>query len=261
MDIKLDKQFIEEIKQFETIYCLVSGGYHSTASALLLKDYGFENVVLVHNKTFLEMRSSIKTMQQLQDITKYPYIETEPELKGETVWEIMKRSFQKIPEVREDIINKKYNRKKFECCTKLKKNPGDKFFKNVRTEKMRIQDNFISFDYVVIDSSCPYESNRRSYYAMDLRNRNTYLRFLKKRKFWKAYPFRDAFSEKGFLSYLKSKGFHKIKHSGCVICPILICFKIYNERYYNTLKAMARAGLPCFQKTIMDFINEKQIEV
>ena len=242
MDIKLDKQFIEEIKQFETIYCLISGGYHSTASALLLKDNGFENVILIHNKTYLESRSSKETMKKLQKLTKYSYIETEPDLKGETVWEIMKRSFQKIPEVIEDIQNKRYDRKKFECCTKLKKNSGDKFFAG--------EENF-----VVVDSSCPYESNRRSYYAMDLRNRNSYLRFLKKRKFWKAYPFRDAFSEKDFLPYLKSNGFPKIKHSGCVICPILIVFKIYNERYYNSLKAMARAGMPCFQKTMMDFME------
>lgn len=255
MDIKLDKQFIEEIKQFETIYCLASGGYHSTASALLLKDHRFENVILLHNKTYLESRSSKETMKKLQKLTRYSYIETEPDLKGETVWEIMKRSFQKIPEVMEDIKNKKYNRKKFECCTKLKKDSGDIFLKNVRTEKMLIRDNHISFDFVVIDSSCPYESNRRSYYAMDLRNRNIYLRFLKKRKFWKAYPFRDVFSEKDFLPYLKSKGFHKIKHSGCVICPILIVFKIYNERYYNSLKAMARAGMPCFQKTMIDFME------
>ena len=253
--MKLSEQFIEEIKEFETNYCLVSGGHHSTASALLLKDHGFENVILLHNKTFLEMKSSTQTMQLLQEKTKDPYIETEPDLNGETVWDIMKRSLQKIPEVLEDIKNKKYNRRKFECCDKLKKESGDIFLKTIRTEKMLIRDNHISFDFVVIDSSCPYESNRRSFYATDLRNRNTYLRFLKKRKFWKAYPFRDVFSEKDFLPYLRSKEFNKIKHSGCVICPILICFKIYNERYYNTLKAMARAGMPCFQKTIMDYME------
>ena len=240
--MKLPKQFITEIKQFERIYCLVSGGYHSTASALLLKDHGFENVILVHNRTYLESSSSKETMKKLQKLTKYSYIETKPDLNGETVWDVMKRSFQKIPEVIEDIKNNRYDRKKFECCTKLKKNSSDKFFAG--------EENF-----VVIDSSCPYESNRRSYYAMDLRNRNTYLRLLKKRKFWKTYPFRDVFSEKDFLPYLKNKGFHKIKHSGCVICPILICFKMYNERYYNTLRAMARAGMPCFQKIITDFME------
>ncbi len=242
MSLKLLTQFIEEIKHFEKIYCLVSGGYHSTASALLLKDNGFENVILVHNKTYLESRSSKETMKKLQKLTKYPYIETEPDLKGETVWEIMKRSFQKVSEVMEDRRNKKYDRKKFECCTKLKKDSSDKFFAE--------EENF-----VVIDSSCPYESNRRSFYARDLRNRNIYLRFLKKRKFWKAYPFRDVYAEKYFLPYLKSKGFHKVKHSGCVICPILIVWEIYNENYYNSLKAMERAGLPSFQKTMMDFME------
>jgi rhodanese-related sulfurtransferase len=51
--MRLTKQFIEEIKPFKTIYCLVSGGYHSTAAALLLKEHGFENVILTHNKTYL----------------------------------------------------------------------------------------------------------------------------------------------------------------------------------------------------------------
>lgn len=242
MDIKLEKQFIEEISQFETIYCLVSGGYHSTASALLLKDNDFENVILVHNKTFLEMRSSVKTMQKLQDITKYPYIEIEPDLKGETVWEIMKRSLQKIPEVREDIRNKKYDRSKFECCRKLKKAPGYKFF---RTKK----------NSVIIDSQCPFESNQRNHRLREIREKDTWIREMKK-GYIKAYPFRDFFSAKPFLPYLKNKGFSKIKHSGCVICPILIVFKMYKEeRYYNTLKAMARAGLPCFEKTIMDFLG------
>jgi len=240
--MKLEKQFIEQISPFETIYCLVSGGYHSTTSALLLHDYGFKNVILVHNKTFLEMKSSIKTMEQIQEITKYPYIEIEPSfLEGETVWNVMKRSLQKIPEVREDIKNKRYDRNKFECCRKLKKSPGHRFF--------REQENSI-----VIDSQCPYESNQRDYRLREIRNKNTYIREMKK-GYVKAYPFRDFHSEKPFLPYLRSKGFSRIKHSGCVICPILIVFKMYKEeRYYNTLKAMARAGLPCFEKTMEDFL-------
>ena len=239
--LKLEKLFIEEIKGFETIYCLISGGYHSTTSALLLHDYGFRNIVLVHNKTFLEMKSSIRTMQKIQNITKYPYIEIIPDLKGDSVWDIMRKSLQKIPEVREDIKNKKYDRSKFECCRKLKKSPGYKFF--------RTKENSI-----VIDSQCPYESNQRNYRLREIRNDNTYLREMKK-GYVKAYPFRDFYSEKPFLPYLRRKGFSKIKHSGCIICPILIVFKMYKEeRYYNTLKAMARAGLPCFEKTMENFI-------
>ena len=69
-----------------------------------------------------------------------------------------------------------------------------------------------------------------------------------------AYPFRDIYSDKPFSNYLQSKGFKKITHSGCVICPILIAFNMYKtQQYYNSLKAMARAGMPCFQKTIQDF--------
>lgn len=188
------------------------------------------------------MESSLNTIKNLVEITNYPLINIWPNLDGENIWDIMKRSFQRIPKVLEDIKKKRYDRKEFECCTKLKKNPGDNFF--------HLQQNF-----VVIDSSCPYESNRRGYYAYEIRKKNTFLRYLKKRKFWKAYPWRDILSEKQFLPYLNftKKYIPKIKHSGCVICPILIVFRIYNDRYYKSLKAMARAGLPCFQKTIMDF--------
>ena len=247
MPVEISTKFIEEIKRFDTIYCLVSGGYHSTTAALLLWYYGFKNVILVHNKTYLEMKSSIKTMKKLVELTGYEYIETKPDLKGESVWDIMRRSFMKIPEVREDIKNKRYDRKKFECCDKLKKNSSDIFFKD-------------QGDFVVIDSSCPYESNRRRYYANELKKKDTYLRYLIKRKFVKAYPFRDHYSEKPFLPYLRSKGFTEIKHSGCVICPILIAFNMYDiERYYSSSKAAVRAGLPCFQKNNGGFYRWKLI--
>ena len=57
--MKFTEQFLKEISEFVSIYCLVSGGYHSTTAALLLKDYGFSNVYLVHNRTYLEMKSSL----------------------------------------------------------------------------------------------------------------------------------------------------------------------------------------------------------
>lgn len=243
--MKLSEQFIGEISQFDTIYCLVSGGYHSTASALLLKDNGFENVILLHNKTFLEMKSSINTISLLQQITYYEYFETTPNLKNETVWDIMKRSLQRIPEVIEDIKKDKtkYDRSKFECCRKLKKTPGKKYYQT------------LPLGSVVLSSICPFESSNRNRRLTELKRQNTFLRWHKTNNITYAYPFRDQRSEKPFLPYLRTKGFSKIEHSGCVICPILICFKIYNKRYYNTLKAMARAGMPCFQKTILDFLE------
>ena len=246
--MKLSEQFIEEISQFETIYCLTSGGWHSTASGLLLKDYGFENVILLHNNTHLEMKSSKKTMKELQKITQYKYIEIEPDLKGKTVWDIMKEAFQKIPEIREDVENGKYDRTKIPCCNLLKKYPSRKFYKSIPDN----QGNF-----VIISSICPFEKLNRASHLKELRGKNTFLRFHKKAGgFWFAYPFRDYFSEKEFLPYLRNKGFNNIKHSACVICPLAIVFRNYKSpQYYLSLKAMARAGMPCFQKTIMDFME------
>lgn len=248
--LELNYQFINEIEGFETIYCLISGGYHSTAAALLLKEYRFDNVKLVHNKTFLELKSSIATMNKIREITKFEYLETTPDLKGETVWDILKRSFLRIPEVREDIKNKRYDRSKFECCNKLKKFPAKKFYRKIR----KVPDGE---KFVIISSICPYESRYRNMHLHELREKNTFIRLHKKAgSIWFGYPFRDGRSEKPFKDYLFSKGFRKIQHSGCAICPIIIAFRMYDtSQYYASSKAAIRAGLPCFQKTMEEFCH------
>lgn len=248
--MKLDPKFIEEISQFETRYCLMSYGYHSTTSALQLKEHEIENVILVHNKTYLEPKHTIKTRKRVLELTNYKCIDTEPDLGNETIWELMKRSLAKIPEAMKVIEadkrrkEKKYHKHIFPCCKILKEDPGDKFFNNLKG------------NFVVIDSQCPYEGKHRRIRLQQIRNQNTFIRFLKSRGYYKAYPFRDSFKESDFRAYLINKGFSWIKHTGCVICPVLIAHRIYKEeRYYNTLKAMAKANLPCFQKTMEDFIK------
>ncbi|MFX0132079.1 MAG: hypothetical protein ACFFDN_00405 [Candidatus Hodarchaeota archaeon] len=255
--MKLDPKFIEEIRRFEKIYCLISGGYHSTTSALLLKDYGFKNVILIHNKTHLESKSCKNTMKKVIEITGYKYIETQLDLNGETIWDIIKRSFQKIPEARRKLDEWNREKKKFknmgqlksifECCDKLKKKPAKKFYNSINKEKS-----------IVITSLAPYEGTNRRLRMVTLRKKQTYIDCIKSfGNVWHGYPFRDEFHEAKFREYLFSKGFSEIQHTGCVICPILILFNHYDSHdYYNSLKAMARAGLPCFQKTIEDFIKK-----
>ena len=147
--MKFDKKFIEELNQFEDIYCLISGGYHSTTSALLLKDSGFKNVTLLHNNTNLEMRTSLKTIDKVIEITGFEFIQVIPHLKG-TIWDLMKECFKKIPEVREDIKNGRYDRTKFKCCYELKKKPIKHFYNSLDKSKS-----------VVINSLCPFESRIR----------------------------------------------------------------------------------------------------
>ncbi|KKN76352.1 hypothetical protein LCGC14_0372040 [marine sediment metagenome] len=253
MTVELSTKFIEEIKRFDIIYCLISGGYHSTTAALLLWYYGFTNVKLVHNKTFLELKSSLDTMKKLLAITKFEYLETTPNLKKENVWDILRRSFLRIPEVREDIKNKKYDRSKFECCNKLKKFPAKKFYRKIR----KVPDGEEIKSFIIISSICPYESRFRNMHLHELRQKDTFLRLHKKAgDIWFGYPFRDARSVKPFREYLFSKDFKEIKHSGCTACPIIIAFRMYDTaQYYLSSKAAVRAGLPCFQKTMEDFID------
>jgi hypothetical protein len=242
--LKLPKQFLDEISRFDKIYCLISGGWHSTAAALLLYEEGL-TCVLVHNSTKLEIPSCRKTMQALVRFTGWEYIETDPILpEGQTVMDIMRDSIKMIPEVMEDIKNKKYDRSKFKCCHYLKKLPGRIMYKTIDRGNS-----------VVISGMTPYESNNRRFRMKELRDQNIYLRYHKKNGgVFHAYPFRDCYRADVFDEYLKDRGWD-VSHSGCIVCPILVCFDIYkgadNERYRRTA-ALVKKITPMELQTFID---------
>jgi len=219
--MKFTECFLEEINKFTSIYCLISGGYHSTTSALLLKDYGFSNVYLVHNRTYLEMKSSLDLIQKIIYLTDYPYILVEPNLK-ERIGKIYKDSLNMIPEIIEYYKqNKKNIRDLIPCCRKLKKNPARRFY----TKEIDKQNS------VIISSLLPHESFNRNWRLKELRNNNTYIRLHRNAGYvYHAYPFRDYYSDNPFHKYLLSKGIIA-EHSGCVKCPLIEAYLIYkNEK-------------------------------
>lgn len=230
--MKFPKQFIDEISQFENIYCLITGGFNSSTSAFLLKDYGFKNVILLNNKTYLEEPIPLKTMYMVSELTGYPLIRTEPNLK-ERPGKILAESFEqwRVEAAVEDMKNiRNTYRDKIPCCRKLKKTPGKKWFKENKLHFCRD---------VVISSICPYEggalSNRWAR-CKELRVWNTFLRFHSKMGgVWYAYPYRDFTKkrhEQEFYYYLRDKGIMP-EHSGCNICPIRVIRMVKRNEYYD----------------------------
>ena len=202
--------------------------------------------VLVHNSTKLELPSCRKTMTELIDYTGFEYIETDPALpEGKTVMDIIKESIAKIPEVMEDIKNGYYDRTKFKCCYYLKKKPSHIMYRSIDKGNS-----------VVISGIAPYESSNRGIWLSELRNKNTFIRYHKKHGgVFHMYPFRDRYYVKDFKEYLDDHGWSDVKHSGCIVCPILVCFDIYkgenNERYRRTA-ALVKKITPMELQTFID---------
>ena len=221
--LSLPGKFLDEISNFKTIYCLISGGYHSSSAALLLYDYSFSNVCLLHNRTYLEQKNSLNLIQDIIYRTDYSYIQTEPNLKGKRVGQIFKESLDKVDLIVDCFMKNKRNYRDFvPCCKKLKKGPARKFYTREINKK----------NDVVISSLCPHESKNRNFWLTELRNKNTFIRLHKKfGNVYHAYPFRDLYSDRPFHEYLITKGIMP-EHSGCVMCPINIAY----DKWKNLLK-------------------------
>ena len=221
--MKLPKQFIEEISQFETIYCQVSGGVHTSAIAYKLYDLGFENVSLIHNQTYLEYPECLEIIQKIIYDTDYSYNVIPPNLKGRRISDIMKESFLAIPNIIEGlktgVIRTDNVRDYITCCKLLKKTSSRKWYtKNINKETS-----------VIIMAICPYESKNRKRHLTELRKEGTFLRLHNRHgNVWHGYPFRDAYNEYPFYKYLQNKGIMPI-HSGCQICPMRIIFDMAYE--------------------------------
>ncbi len=143
----------------------------------------------------------------------------------------MKQSFRNIGLARNDIEN---YRKYFSCC---------KILKNTRKQKWN--NDYLLDDNIIISSITPYESRNRQLRLLELKIRNTYVRFHKEQNVFKAYPYRDLIIgnrrySRNFYDILFEKILHKygmnIKHSGCRICPIRILFPDMLEKNDCSIK-------------------------
>lgn len=225
--------FLDEIKEYDMIYCLISGGYHSTSTALLLNDYGFKNVSLVHNRTYLESKFALNLIQDVIYKTNYSYNLIEPDLRGKRIGDILKESLNQVDKIIECFKNDLQNYRAFiPCCKILKKKPSRKWFtKNIDKKNS-----------IVISSLCPFESTNRNYRLKQLREEKTYIRLHNRMgKVWYAYPWRDMWSDRSFHNYLLTKGIMP-EHSGCIMCPIQIAYRKWKKDRKNTLSSKNKGG-------------------
>lgn len=216
--IFLSGQFLKEISTFDNIYIEVSGGYHSTITAILFYELDYKNIGLVHNDTKLQYSECLDNIQKLIFITDYSLIFKEPIMKKKMSI-IMKESFQNIDKAK---LHLKNYRDYFTCCRILKQKRNHKW-----------NNDFLLDNSIIISSLMPYESYNRQMRLFQLKKQNTYIRFHKNQNIFKGYPYRDLlygnriFSRKYFDNLFEFKLYQynfNIKHSGCRICPIRILF-------------------------------------
>lgn len=217
--IELPKQFLNEISIFENIYIELSGGYHSSITAILFYELGYKNIGLIHNDTKLQYLECLENIQKIVYLTDYSLIFKHPSFKNKTMSMIMKESFQNIEKAKLHLRN---YRDYFSCCKLLK-----------QTRNYKWNNDYLLDNSIIISSLAPFESYNRQMRLYQLKNNNTYIRFHKKQNITKGYPYRDLLNgnRKSSRFYynnlfgIKLNEYNlNLKHSGCRICPIRILF-------------------------------------
>lgn len=228
----IPNKFYQELSagKFDNIYIELSGGYHSSYTALNFFKKGYK-CFLIFNETYLEYQETKENIQKIIKITDYPINVIKPNLKPyKNIHDLMKASFEGIEKAKKTKDYRDY----FPCCKKLKKQPA----------KNWISKNLLD-NSVVISSLTPYESFQRQMRLLELKKQNTYFRNHKTKGCIVGYPFRDLLYsnrkytrkiiEPIFEAYLLKFNLN-IKHSGCKICPIRIINPIMLEKNDCSIK-------------------------
>lgn len=234
----LPKKFYDEIEHFDNKVVLVSGGRDSSAIALDFFDSEIFFFAL-HNNTGLRMPGSKKSIEKILlyaweyvldyfEISSKEYLEWRDD--GKTVRSVLDDAFSNVDKIFSNMENKgRYDRNLLKCCDLLKKYPFNWFLRN--------QDYFNKDDTVIISGISPGESQQRRLRLAELRNRDTYLREYKHNGFTYGYPLRDEGTTKLVDAILLKHGFEDVSGSGCVLCPVLLLFRMFDKdpiRYAKT---------------------------
>lgn len=244
------------LKNFEKIFVLVSGGIDST--------YLYEKLKKSYSKRVYPVNcfNPYEQSKTLSLIAKDPnFIQIKPGKKFNYA-NILKESFLKIPEAMKLRKAGKYNKKVFPCCYHIK----HKAFLNDK--------QFLEENTVVISGIKHGDGTQRRIWLTQMRNgtnvnnmnenKPTFFHRHKKGQLY-CYPFRDYFKREIpeiCIRRLRKK-YPDLNHSGCKICPVLVVFELKNEkeRYLRSIAFASKLGV-LEQKRITSFtkINKTKTE-
>lgn len=218
----------EDLNKFSKIYILVSGGFDSTYLFEKLKKKYSEKVYAVNCFNPYEWN---ETLKQIEIQEKKRFIKILPK----DYKDIIRKSFLMLPYAYKlQQEGKYYGKKIFPCCRILK----HKEFK---------RDNRFKEPNTVVVSGIKWgDSKQRRIFLSQLHNKNTFFHRNKDGILY-YYPFRD-FPHYELTEKMKNKLYKKypnISHSGCILCPILVLFNLYNEgeRYEKSLNYAEKLGV------------------
>lgn len=217
----------QDLNQFQTIYCMISGGIDSTylwemcKQELLHRDYDAPSVYIVNCYNPYEQSETLTQLSQLPN-----FIQIQPP-KSIDYTQVLRDAFLRIPKARTLLRHRKYEKKVFKCCHLIK------------LDSYKNSPLFLDSGSVVISGIKAGDGKQRAYFLKDLRNEHTFYHRHKEGQLF-CYPFRDYRKRELPQRVIKElrQTYPSLNHSGCALCPVLVVFKIKSEgkRYYNSLR-------------------------
>lgn len=198
-----------QLDRQKQVFFLASGGRDSTAMVLEAFTLGIRGI-LIFNDTGYD-RNGSAGLKRLCDITGYPLVTLKYD--GERpAGEIMRQSFQRIPEVLAKMQSTGRYSKNFYCCKAFKHQPTERYLKSLDKQNV----------ILVMGIKGSDGSVARRLWLAELRNLQTFCRQQKNGRLY-YYPLRDC-SDADVTNILDEYGLAGIPHTGCSLCPVFCLF-------------------------------------
>lgn len=249
MDLKNLTNFdFTELNRFSKIFVLISGGIDST--------YLFEIINQMCDKSKIFAVNCYNPYEHSKTLNQFKKLDNFIEIKPENninYLEVLKDAFKQLNKAAALRFQGKYYKKFFNCCTIIK----HQAFKN--------HPLFCEPNTVIISGIKAGNGKMRAYWCKDLRERKTFYHKHKNGQLY-CYPFRDYKKRELSVKIINElrKKYLNIAHSGCIYCPVLILFRINNEkRYYtslNFLKQMIKDNSFVPSKLLLKYNPDLNIE-
>ena len=205
-----------QLGKFDKIYVLVSGGFDST--------YLYDKIKTLHpTKTIpVNCYNPYENSDTLKTIGSDPkFIQVRPYAKV-NYGDILRKSFEKLPEAYRLKQIGAYHKKIFPCCYYIKHKAflNDPQFKEPNT--------------VVISGIKRGDGQQRFFWLYKLWKENRFFHEHKGGQLY-CYPFRDYNVRElpNIVVRRLRKKYPTLDHSGCSLCPVLVLFNIKEEKRFK----------------------------